>query len=170
MDLPSAGQLAERLMREHALLPGPTQPRTRKHWTFGFNNRKRCLGLCRFDAKRIELSAAFVQRNDEPAVRDTVLHEIAHALAGPKAGHGQAWKDACVRIGAKPERLDREADMPAGRWRAACPGCGHEHTRHRRPARGARYHCRACGPGRGPLVFAVAEGRSGGMQSDEGEE
>ncbi|BAM05276.1 SprT family zinc-dependent metalloprotease [Phycisphaera mikurensis] len=155
MDLPSSGQLAERLMREHGLLPGAGQPRTRKHWTFGFNNRKRCLGLCRFDAKRIELSAAFVQRNDEPAVRDTVLHEIAHALAGARAGHGQAWRDACVRVGAKPERLDREADMPEGRWRAVCPGCGQVHTRHRRPARGARYHCRACGAARGPLVFAA---------------
>ena len=158
MDLPSAGRLAEALMREHALLPPEGQPRGPGHWSFGFNNRKRCLGLCRFDAKRIELSAAFVQRNGEDAVRDTVLHEVAHALAGARAGHGAAWKAACVRIGARPERLDREADMPAGRWRAVCPGCGHEHTRHRRPAQASRYHCRACGPVRGPLSFAVRAG------------
>ncbi|MYB34820.1 MAG: SprT family zinc-dependent metalloprotease [Gammaproteobacteria bacterium] len=25
-------------------------------------------------------------------VNDAILHEIAHALAGPKAGHGSEWK------------------------------------------------------------------------------
>lgn len=29
----------------------------------------------------------------------TTLHELGHALAGPKAGHGPDWKAACERLG-----------------------------------------------------------------------
>ena len=29
----------------------------------------------------------------------TTIHELAHVLAGPAAGHGKAWKDACELLG-----------------------------------------------------------------------
>lgn len=29
----------------------------------------------------------------------TTLHELAHVLAGPSAGHDTSWKMACVRLG-----------------------------------------------------------------------
>ena len=35
-------------------------------------------------------------------IRDTVLHEIAHAIAGREAGHGPLWKVTARRIGATP--------------------------------------------------------------------
>ncbi|MEM9915799.1 MAG: SprT-like domain-containing protein, partial [Planctomycetota bacterium] len=75
MDLPSAGQLALSLMQHHGLADAG--------WTFRFNQRKRSLGLCNYTTQRIELSAPFVTRNDEPEVRDVILHEIAHALTPP---------------------------------------------------------------------------------------
>ena len=80
MDYSLAQQCANDLMAEHGLTAGG--------WSFAFNRRKRSLGICNYTGKRIELSSAFVARNDEAAVRDTILHEIAHALAGQKAGHG----------------------------------------------------------------------------------
>lgn len=146
MDLPGAAKLAEDLMRTHRL----------SGWSFGFNRAKRQLGVCRYQTKRIELSVHFVAANDEPAVRETLLHEIAHALAGREAGHGPKWKAICVKLGCRPERLDHEAVMPEGRWRATCPGCGQTFRRHRRPMRGRTYACRRCGPRRGKLRFALA--------------
>ena len=74
MDLDSAEQIAEHLMTRHGLMG--------RGWSFAFNRRKRSLGLCHYTARRIELSSHFVEMNDETQVRDTVLHEIAHALAG----------------------------------------------------------------------------------------
>lgn len=139
-----AAELARRLMAAHGLTD----------WSFGFNRRKRGLGLCIYDSRRIELSIHFVVRNAEPDVRDTILHEIAHALAGPEAGHGQAWKDICLQIGAIPARCG-EAAMPPGRWRATCPGCQRDHHRHRRPLPKRTYFCRDCGPQRGELTFAL---------------
>ena len=67
---------------------------------FVYNRGKRTLGMCDFTRKRIELSRYFVAHNDEAAVRDPLLHEIAHALAGEKAGHGPKWRRVCERIGA----------------------------------------------------------------------
>jgi predicted SprT family Zn-dependent metalloprotease len=125
-------------------------------WQFGWNRRKRSLGLCRYRERRIELSVYFVHANDEEQVRETILHEIAHALAGEKAGHGEAWKAACARVGCKPERCDKGvAVMPRGRWEGRCGVCGKAFWRHRRPAQRAKYWCRACGPARGGIEFAV---------------
>jgi len=143
MDFNDAEKLARGLIAEHGL----------GGWSFKFNHGKRTLGLCHYDRKRIELSMYFVARNDESAVRDTVLHEIAHALAGPKAGHGPVWRAKCLKIGAVPHRLDRDAVMPKGYWRAQCPGCGERHSRFRRPLRSRTYICRACGPNKGKLKF-----------------
>lgn len=145
MNVPEAISMAKRAMSEHSL--------DAQGWTFGFNHAKRQLGVCRYASKRIELSLHFVKANGRDAVLDTILHEIAHALAGPSAGHGPAWKAACLRVGAKPERLDRESTMPTGKWRATCPGCQYVYHRHRRPTSGSSYHCRTCGAERGSLIF-----------------
>jgi predicted SprT family Zn-dependent metalloprotease len=85
------------------------------HWSFAFNRRKRTLGLCYYSRQRIELSAHYVLRNDEASIRDTILHEIAHALAGPRAAHGPKWKALARQLGATPKRCDPAADMPPGR-------------------------------------------------------
>jgi predicted SprT family Zn-dependent metalloprotease len=121
-------------------------------WGFAFNRRKRAMGLCRFTARVIEVSVYLVDRNDLGEVRDTLLHEIAHALVGHGHGHDAVWKAKCREIGAVPERC-RQADMPRGRWRAQCPACAALFTRHRRPKQARGWYCRACGPERGPLAW-----------------
>lgn len=145
MDFNDAAQLAQALIAEHRL----------RGWVFQYNRGKRTLGMCDYTRKRIELSQYFVAHNDEAAVRDTILHEIAHALAGERAGHGPKWRAACERIGAIPERLDRTAVMPKGHWSATCPGCGAEHRRFRRPLLGRTYICRSCGVEKGTLQFGI---------------
>jgi len=73
-------------------------------WSLKFNNRlTRALGRCLFVQKTIELQTRFVKENSEAVVLDTIRHEIAHALAGHKAGHGYEWKMWAVKVGANPE-------------------------------------------------------------------
>ena len=144
MNLWDTKALADQLMQKHGLHP---------NWSFKFNHCKRSLGLCNYTAKRIELSVHLVHHNDETAIRDTLLHEIAHALAGADAGHGEKWKQKCIEIGAKPERVDTHANMPKGKWQATCKGCQKVHTRHRKPLKGRTYYCRQCGVQYGKLIF-----------------
>ena len=137
-----AARLARQLMDEHGL----------HDWGFRFNRRKNDMGCCHYHHQRIELSQHFVGANEQAIVRDTILHEIAHALAGHRAGHGPKWKRICRRIGATPQRCGH-ATMPEGQWQAVCGGCGWRYSRHRRPARGATYYCSSCGPESGALHF-----------------
>ena len=131
-------------------------------WQFAFNTNKRRAGVCRYPARgrpgRIELSRHYVLRNPTDEVRDTILHEIAHALVGHGHGHDEVWRAKCVEVGARPERCyDETVEMPKGRWRATCGGCGREHDRHRRPQRLTGWHCRKCGKERGAQRWVIAE-------------
>jgi predicted SprT family Zn-dependent metalloprotease len=136
----AARSLARELMACHGL----------HDWSFAFNRCKRSMGLCRWGRKTIELSIHLVDRNGLDEVRDTILHEIAHALAGPQHGHDAVWKAWCVKVGARPQRCG-QANMPEGRWQARCPGCGGLFYWHRRPRVLTGWFCRPCGPQRGPL-------------------
>jgi predicted SprT family Zn-dependent metalloprotease len=126
-------------------------------WAFAFNGMKRTCGYCyhptRTRSGRIELSVHYTENNTLEQIRDTVLHEIAHALVGPQHGHDATWKRKCIEIGAKPERCNRGADMPKGKWRATCPGCQRLYSRHKKPRTPTGYFCRTCGSVRGQLVF-----------------
>jgi predicted SprT family Zn-dependent metalloprotease len=140
-----AQELAVRMLADHGLTD----------WSFVFNRSKRQMGCCRFGPKVIELSRHFVERNTQDLIYDTLLHEIAHALVGPGHGHDAVWKAMCLRVGAKPERLSNEPDMPQGRWQAICGSCGMRHHKHRRPKHKKGWFCCRCGPHRGALVWSL---------------
>jgi predicted SprT family Zn-dependent metalloprotease len=125
-------------------------------WTFEFTRAKRALGVCRYRRRTIGLSVHLVERNPPEEVRETLLHEIAHAKAGPGVGHGLLWKVWAIRVGARPVRCGA-ADMPRGRWRAGCPCCGRQFHLHRRPKRMTGWFCRRCGRERGRLTWGLGE-------------
>jgi predicted SprT family Zn-dependent metalloprotease len=125
-------------------------------WTFTFNRRKTEMGLCLYARKRIELSRHFVELNGTEAIQETLLHEIAHALVGPGHGHDAVWKQQCLQIGAKPERLCYTVTMPEGRWRAQCGYCGMLHSKHRKPKHLVGWFCARCGRDRGRLIWSCA--------------
>lgn len=141
-----AATIARQMMNQHGLYD----------WTFGWDRAKRRAGACHYHRKQITLSHHHVSMNQENEVRDTILHEIAHALAGPGTGHGWQWRQVCRRIGAKPVRCYDSATvaMPKGKWRAVCGGCNKAFHKHRRPKR--QYSCRGCGRERGRLDFQLA--------------
>ncbi len=141
--------IAVELMQKHGL----------QGWCFAFNKNLRRAGVCfyPFGGKpgRIELSVHYVELNDEDEIRDTILHEIAHALVGLNHGHDGVWKAKCVEIGARPERCYAgDGNMPKGRWQAHCGGCEKKFYRHRRPKRLNGWHCTPCGPAHGAIVWA----------------
>jgi predicted SprT family Zn-dependent metalloprotease len=125
MELREAETLAVELMNEYGLIE--------EGWTFKFDNAKRRFGLCSHRRKVISLSRYLVSLNGEWDVRDTILHEIAHALVGRNVHHGPTWQQMAARIGAMPTRCyDKTVEQPTAKWEGRCPGCGKRITRLRR--------------------------------------
>jgi len=117
-------RLAEQLIAEH--LPGGA-------WSFAFDSAKRRAGACDYGRRRITVSRYLAAKTDEDDVRQVLLHEIAHALAGHAAAHGPKWRSIARGLGYTGERLHSGpiADERAP-WVGSC-AAGHVHYRFRRP-------------------------------------
>jgi predicted SprT family Zn-dependent metalloprotease len=142
MNLYEAGHLARQLMKQHGL-PG---------WTFEFDHARRRFGCCNYTHHKITLSRSLTFLNPIEEVRDTILHEIAHALT-PGAGHGLRWRQKCGEIGARAKRCfteDRVVSLPRppARYLFGCPRCDWWVQRHRAARR--EFQCKQC---RGKVVF-----------------
>ncbi len=127
MDLQRLKAFAEAQLAVHGL--------AEQGWRFRFDHAKQRFGACRYGQRLVTVSRHLAALNDEPECRDTVLHEIAHALAGPAAGHGPKWKRMCLRVGAMPRRCYDAAAVkrpPPAYW-GVCPGCDHRIPYYRRP-------------------------------------
>lgn len=136
MDVRDALGMARELVAHHGL----------DGWTVVLDRARTRAGVCRYDERQIGLSGPLTALHDEAEVRDTVLHEIAHALVGPAHGHDAVWKATARRIGCTGLRTSTGPRAP-GPWTGTCPA-GHTMTRHRRPGR--VMSCARCGPGFDP--------------------
>jgi predicted SprT family Zn-dependent metalloprotease len=111
-------------------------------WSFGFDSAKTRAGLCSFTDKRITVSRYLASRYDDDEIHQVLLHEIAHALAGPRAGHGPLWRRIAAELGYEGKRThDGAIADELAPWVGTCPG-GHTHYRYRKPAR--TLACGAC--------------------------
>lgn len=147
MTLQEADTLARTLVAQHL----------DSSWKFEWNNRKRALGLCCYTTKTVYLSRYWVKAlaNKPDQIKDTILHEIAHAIAVERHGkagwnHGKLWKAVCVEIGADPTRCYEDAtqeEMNAipHRYEASC-SCGKTFKANRlgKHMRRANLHCKTC--------------------------
>lgn len=125
MELRRARDLANRLLLEHGLTG----------WRVELDGAKTRAGVCRYADQVIGLSAPLTLLHDAEEVRDTLLHEIAHALVGPEHAHDRVWRVTALRIGCSGRRcVDSEAPRVGGAWVGVCPA-GHVKERHRRPER-----------------------------------
>jgi predicted SprT family Zn-dependent metalloprotease len=113
-----------------------------KGWVFAWDRAVRRAGQCHFGKRQISLSRPVfsIEANREDAL-DAILHEVAHALAGPSAGHGWVWKQYARQIGARPERCASTLQAPPTAIVGRCT-CGADHRKARMPK--ASYACRLC--------------------------
>lgn len=99
---------------------------------------------------KLVLAAWLVERAPDEEIEDTILHEIAHLIAGNSAGHGPRWRAAARRLGCSDERCyrgDLARYAPPARWEGTCAGdCGTEWSRYRLTSRIRKFGiCPKCG-------------------------
>lgn len=110
-------------------------------------------GSCRYKYNRnthryynfvITISYPLASRNEWEEVRNTVLHEIAHART-PGHNHDATWKRECLAIGGDGKRCYRNTEQGGTviaipkKYIGTCPCCGQTFMRDR--IRKGTYHC-----------------------------
>ena len=117
--------LGHGLMQSHGLIG--------KGWQFDISNTKHRVGDCLHDKKIIRLSGNYITKTPMHELKDTILHEIAHALVGSGHGHDYTWQIKCMEIGARPQRLaDESAQTTATHnYEIVCTACGKKWERYR---------------------------------------
>lgn len=114
-------------------------------WVFRLDHAKRRAGACNYTDKEITVSRYFLKQATEEDLRQVLLHEIAHALAGHASGHGPAWKQTARALGYTGKRtLEKDFATDLAPWVGTCPE-GHTVYRFRRPSRTAS--CSRCSRG-----------------------
>lgn len=115
-------------------------------WNAEMNNSRTALGQCHFDDMRLEFSRLILPKVNHITRFDTILHEIAHAIAGKDAAHGPEWIAVAYEIGctARPtvETHSYSVKETNYSWIGVCPS-GHRIGRTFKPKN--FYHsCNRC--------------------------
>lgn len=136
MTILEAKKLALDLMEEHGL--------TNKGWRFMFDTARNRAGVCKHQIKVIGLSKYLLPHMKDLKVKDTILHEIAHALVGSNHGHDWTWKRQAMAIGCNGNRCYNphtemnnyeETLAVQSKYTYTCPSCGKKTAVHRKPKR-----------------------------------
>lgn len=126
MNIQEAIELAEAILSQHSVLCD---------WTVVSNRRKKAFGVCSYRKKEIQLSSIVVPYMTNEAIKDTILHEIAHALC-PRQYHNHVWRAKCIELGGNGERCGDDTNYSDGnegrlnmlekvsKYSLSCPTCG----------------------------------------------
>lgn len=121
MDLNVAHTVARTLMDDHGLAD----------WNIAWDRAVKRYGQCNYGTRTLSFSRPLTAKRDPEGFRNTVLHEIAHALT-PGANHGPRWRRQFIAIGGDGSRCSSGPTVEAP-WTGVHDGCAKTFPRHRRP-------------------------------------
>ena len=111
------------------------------NWKLELDYAKVRAGACHFTEKKISFSRHFLKNADQFDINDTILHEIAHALVGPKHGHDRVWKNMAKKIGCSAKRC-HTLEFSEYKWIRFCTNYCWKQKVHRRKL---NLICKKCG-------------------------
>jgi predicted SprT family Zn-dependent metalloprotease len=120
------------------------------------------MGVCvrRLDNFTIKVSKFHWQNNDEIEVRNTIMHELSHAIDRNKHSHNHQWMrlareisnktNTVIKMYAQSTEGEEKASMERAVAYTNCEGCGHRHYIYRRTKvykkQADGFYCSTCGP------------------------
>lgn len=122
-------------------------------WSVKLDNSHRVAGRCYHEIKTIVLSRRFINHPtcSMEEIENTILHEIAHAIAGYKEHHGPEWKRIARMIGCTGDRCTKiqfDERIPKYVLRCTNPDCTNIGHRHKIPSKikagAASFNCGRC--------------------------
>lgn len=97
------------------------------------------LGRCQFSSvPRLIFNVPYIkyciEHGEIDEFKTTVLHEIAHVLAGKGHHHDNTWKEKAKEVGIEnPQRLSNTTYKRPYKYKLTCPHCGRVTYRTRKP-------------------------------------
>jgi predicted SprT family Zn-dependent metalloprotease len=110
-------------------------------WRVTTNNRKRAFGVCNYRTKQIELSNILIPHMTNEGIKDTIIHEIAHALTRGH-NHDHVWRRKCIELGGNGNRVGNDDKFNSNpdvirqqisKYTLICPTCGLKIFKNRKP-------------------------------------
>ena len=139
MNITTAINLAKEMLSQHPEL-------VENKWSVTVNRRKRAFGLCSYTKKEISLSTYLVPVMTDKAIKDTIIHEIAHALTKGH-NHDRVWQRKCLELGGNGQRCGnynkyiegkegrKDILSQVSKYTLTCPVCGFTTYMGRNPKR-----------------------------------
>lgn len=112
MNIKEAEELAKELIAKHI-------PEYRLVWVESLYS----FGKCFQSHQVIELSRPLTLSNSLDHVKDTILHEIAHALAPTTSFHDTKWQEIAKSIGCNGKRCYSPEVIRPTKWISYCRKC-----------------------------------------------
>lgn len=118
MNLETMGRIARLELRAMGLAD--------EGWKFKWDRASVRFGQCNYRTKTISMSARLTEANDEARCRNTLTHEIAHALVGHSHGHDAVWAAKHRELGGDGRARYSSLEVTAvqKKWLVSCDGCG----------------------------------------------
>jgi predicted SprT family Zn-dependent metalloprotease len=131
--------IAAQFIKKHNLL----------EWDFLVDFAKSRAGVCDYKKKEIRLSHEFILMSTDEEIKDTILHEIAHALVGKEHNHNKVWQKKAREIGSNAKRtIKKKYSNP--KYTVTCENNCFHATRERK-----RHHVK-CGKCGGKIIYKVS--------------
>ena len=99
--------IAKSLLKKHKL----------GKWDFVFDKATRRAGATHYRDKKISMAKDFALKAPLKQVKNTILHEIAHVLVGPK--HGEKWVKTAKKIGCSGD-VRHNITFTKKEWKVTC--------------------------------------------------
>jgi len=124
-----------------------------KGWIAVTNRRTRAFGVCSYNKKEIQLSSILIPAMTSEAIKDTIIHEIAHALTRGH-NHDYVWQRKCIELGGDGQRCGgsnkyfkgdngrNEILSKVSKYKLTCPACNKITYKQRIPKRS--FSCGEC--------------------------
>ena len=109
MTLDEITEKAEEFLHKHNL----------QDWQFAFSLTSSIGGQCWHRRKFITISVTYCQKATKAEIINTLLHEIAHAIAGYENKHNHVWQRVARSIGCNAKRCHSVNHTPA-KWSGKC--------------------------------------------------
>lgn len=115
-------------------------------WNISFNKRKKAFGVCNYIHREISLSVLLIPFMSDKAIKETIIHEIAHALTKGH-DHDNVWRRTCIELGGTGDRVGgsnkfkdgengrSEFHETSSKYTLTCPTCGCKSYINRMPKR-----------------------------------